>query len=316
MSDIPPGSNAAAEPTVETIFLSPRVLDESAFERFSQTLRELVERARQERSNLESMVRSAETAGPRMERLAESQRIALKAAGDAGRKNEEIRGLLTALDERLERAHQAEAGLKAHTTSLQSTMSRAEAMLARAEHLMNRLDNMNTSVECAENAATRANESRLALEAAATRAEEVVNRTERSLAESLRAAQEAAGPLTRDLDAAGRASRELRAAADQCRSMVDDGERAARSIREALAEVESWRGVLIDAENRATLPPALRSIVEELRTGAMRDIAEMARVMRQVADRALAVERKPIAGGQGGGTMGPEMEEAVAVGAD
>ena len=67
----------------ETIFLSPRVLDEGAFERFSSELRELIDKAIQQQANLAEMVRSAESAGPRMERLADEQSVDLATADAA-----------------------------------------------------------------------------------------------------------------------------------------------------------------------------------------------------------------------------------------
>src|SRR5690554_5917191 len=120
-----PENQHAASEAQETIFLSPRVLDEAAFEQFSSALRQLVDRADQQRANLAEMVRSAESAGPRMERLAETQRLAIKSAGDVARQAEEVRVLLASIDQRTEAARQAEERLAERTQTLDKCVTRA-----------------------------------------------------------------------------------------------------------------------------------------------------------------------------------------------
>mgnify|MGYP001221117432 CR=1 FL=1 len=277
----------------ETIFLSPRVLDEGAFERFSSELRELIDKAIQQQANLAEMVRSADNAGPRMEKLAEAQRLAIKSAGDVAKRSEEVRSLIASIDERTSGATEAEARLDARTASLDETVARAESTLTRAEQLLARIQSASATIQSAAEVADRAETARRALEASALKADESAHRVQRALGEYMRLAQELAEPLATERASAIDATNQLRSAAEDCRSLVADGARAARSLETALREVESWRGVLIDADLNPALPPSLQCVADELRAGVMREIAEMASAMRRVAERGPSIERKP-----------------------
>lgn len=294
--DTPPANSPEPEGAPEeTIFLSPRVLDEAAFERFSEALRELVDRARREQMTLGEIVRSAEQAGSRMERLADAQRLAMKSAGDMARRGEEARALLSTVDERLARADRAGGDLAARAAALDSTLARAESTLARAEEVLARVERVGGSIDDAAEAADRAERARLSLESMVARAEEILSRCEGTLREHERAAAEFAGPLAAERAGAAQTVRELRELADQSRSLIDRGARTESWLRDALGELECWRGVLLENERGGALPPAIESIVEELRAGVMRDLGDMARAMRRVVERGAAVEPKPMA---------------------
>lgn len=288
-----PENPHAASDAQETIFLSPRVLDEAAFEQFSATLRGLVERADQQRTMLAEMVKGTESAKPQLERLAESQRLAIKAAGDVARQREEVRDLLASIDRRTEAAREVEARMAEQTRALDERMTRAESVLERASDLLGRIESIQAQTHAISTAADRAQEARRALEASSARADQITQRVRHALDEFSRCAEELAQPLARERSAGEQTVNELRAAADDCRSLIGQGTKSARSLENALDELESWRGVLLDADHDPRLPPSLQRLVDDLRAGVLRDLSEMAQAMRRLVERAPSIERKP-----------------------
>lgn len=293
MTATSPEQHPATSDARERIFLSPRVLDQAAFEEFSEVLGQLLERAQEHGAHLAEMVRSAERAGPRMERLAETQRAAIKSAGDTARQAGEVRAMLAQIEERARSASESERRMSERAATLEATVLRAESAVARAEHLLERVESLHSMGESAARAAERAEEARRALEASAVKADEAAERVARALGEYLGKSHELAAPLASERAAAEHAAEQLRAAADECRALLARGVRSEQSLRAALGELDPWRGVLLDGRQDAQLPPMLQRMVEELRGGILRDLSEMALAMRRVAERTPCIEHKP-----------------------
>jgi len=148
----PPFSVPGASEAVDDVFLTPRVIDQSAFTRYSQTLRDLIKEASGSGQDLESSAKSAHVlvqesratgadlrtkieAGARLVKLIDQRSTSLSDLAERAASSER---LLQSIDETIEsrvkeRLGEMEAGLEHAFESFSSKASQAEARLVAAE---------------------------------------------------------------------------------------------------------------------------------------------------------------------------------------
>jgi len=263
------------EQVLDEVFLSPRVLDRTAFERFASTLAELIRRAGAERQALEAAAARSERVGEDIrvfqsehpeafERTTSLARSLAERASQASAMIERASERSADLDRRAATAvkslREGAGGFEASVRTMLETLGRkveqiereTEARARRAE--MRWVDRLSAAERRAEELEARleAQQKRIDdLNAESSRDMSTIERGLREKIDSIR--QEALGAVSVLEDKAG-------ATTQRVSSMIDDTEaRAGRAIE----RIETLERVLMSAGEVASKLDALRNLIEK-----------------------------------------------------
>ena len=295
--DVPVQVGADIEQTLDEVFLTPRVLDRGAFERFSSTLAELIRRAGAERQGLEA-------AAARSERVSEDIRSFQTQHPEAF---ERTTSLARALAERAEQASALVEQASRRSAELDKRSSAAVARLREgASGFENSIREMLGTLERRVDRIERENEAR-------------ARRAEMVWSERLASAERRAALLEQRLKEQDEHAAALLARSEAQISTLDTStesaiERARSGLEEVLLEIEarvasgSERARSVAADAEARVGRALQK-TDDLERGLMQ-VGEMARKLETLSS--LIERADELTGEDGVGSLIDRAHEAGA----
>lgn len=294
---------ATGKPTADAIFLSPRVVDETALNEFSSTLHQDISAAESAVRDLRLLLDDIQSIQSDLKKNTESHKGRL----DLGAK------LLKALDSRSADLQSSLDAFTRHATTLKELEQGADSLVAdRLASFEQRLEESFSRATAKLHART---EERLALlDAALERIEQqaarhnsptpsgpVIDTSEhksliRHLDDSRAAAEQASQELGQSLDGAIHFLTELRQQRDaldtEFESMLQRAERTLIKLENSTAALQS-SNLPDTAPPSPQIPPELSELAEAFRSDLLQDLSKMAAAMNMIANRAETMLRPP-----------------------